>query len=115
MHLVTGAIVTHCASRYIIATHYIETHREPINHKYSNSELHARAAAKLVRKLGAQWTKKFEPGNKNVHPINSPYCGKWVAGDMPKGAGFAFCYYGATDRQSGIEPGGFVQNCETEF
>jgi hypothetical protein len=113
MHLTTGAIITHRTSRHIIAEHYLLTHREPVQHQFSNGEQHARAAAALVRKLAKEW-KANNPARTGMELINSPFCGKWVAGDMPKGAGYAFNYYEATNRTSGIEPRGFVQNCETD-
>lgn len=111
MHLVQGAIVTRRTSKHIIAECFNGSHREPVNFALSNNEKHARAAAKLVRKLAIEACKRT--GAREL--INAPQCGQWVAGDMPGGDGFAFVFAGATDRRSGIEPNGFVQNCETDF
>lgn len=112
MHMTTGAIVTRRTGRAIIATHYLATVRVPIDYSQRNGDAHAHAAAKLVRKLATEWASKLNPPR---HAINAPFAGQWVAGDMPKGDGFAFSYAGETNRTSGIEPRGFVQNCETDF
>lgn len=112
MHHVQGAIVTRRTSKHIIAECFNGSHREAVNFALSNNEKHARAAAALVRKLAIEWHKRGGNATKGRELINAPQCGQWIAGDMPSGEGFAFTYAGDTDRRSGIDPRGFVQNCE---
>jgi hypothetical protein len=111
MHLATGAIITKRTSRAIIATHYLGKLRVAIDYSQRNDEAHAYAAAKLVRKLATAWRDKNAP-ERDL--INAPFTGQWIGGDLPEGSGFAFSYAGETNRTSGIEPRGFVQNCERE-
>ena len=51
MHLTTGAIVTRRTSGAIIATHYLGKLRVRLDYSQRNADMHAIAAAKLVRKL----------------------------------------------------------------
>lgn len=111
-HLAMGAIVTRRTSRHIIAECFNGSLRMAVDYSLRNSDAHATAAAKLVRKLATEWVARIKPPR---HAINAPQCGEWVMGDTPKGDGFAFCYVGATDRTSGLQPRGFIQNCETDF
>lgn len=108
-HLTQGAIVTKRTSRHIVATCYNGSHRMAIDYSQRNGDLHAIAAAQLVRKLAKEWCKRLD---KPRELINAPQCGQWAGGDMPAGDGYAFVYVGETNRSSGIEPRGFVQNCE---
>jgi len=112
MHLTQGAIVTRRTARYIIADCFNGSHRMPLNHGMSNAHEHATAAAMLVRKLALAWIGKRAPERE---PINAPQCGQWIAGDAPTGSGYVFVHAGETNRTSGLEPSGFVQNCETMF
>ena len=112
MYQTQGAIVTRRTTRYIIAECFNGSVRVPINHALRNADAHATAAAKLVRKLATEWVSK---GDRHRHWINAPQCGEWIAGDDVAGSGYAFVHAGETNRTSGIEPRGFVQNCETDF
>ncbi len=112
MHLAMGAIITRRTSRAIIAESFSERLVVPINFSLSNDEKHATAAAMLVRKMAKAWALR----HLNTRElINAPQCGQWVGGSMPKDDGFAFSYVGETNRTSGLEPRGFVQNCENDF
>jgi len=112
MHLTQGAIITRRTSRYIIAECYNGKLRVPIDYSLNNREAHCIAAARLVRKLATEWIARTR---RSCELINAPQCGQWAAGDMPSDDGYAFAYVGETNRTSGIEPRGFVQNCETDF
>lgn len=118
MHLVASAIVTRRTSRHIIAESYFGSVRMGVQHQFNNATQHAHAAAQLVRKLALEWKERADKANPQRAPldaINSPWSGQWIGGDNVKGDGYCFTYAGETNRTSGIEPRGFVQNCETEF
>lgn len=113
LHLTQGAIVTRRTSSFIIAECFNGKHKMRVDYARTNSEGHARAAMALVRKLATEYVSRHKPqGGGTLELINAPQCGEWVAGDMPEGSGFAFVYAGETNRSSGIEKRGFVQNCE---
>ncbi len=76
------------------------------DHSLRINEEHCTAAMALVAKLAAEFCKR----HNLVEHIQATWCGEWIGGQTPDG--MAFVYASDTNRRSGIERNGFVQNCE---